>query len=276
MEEQKKIKNKKKLKIYLPLIISSIAILLAVVILFIFVFGSDNSLNSELKKAIEKTEGRSEYAVEISSSTAIILGEFEKEISTNGYIYSEGSADKTVVYVNTKSETPDDTQQDFDVTSLLYTDGKKVYDNTSGAPQQVDMSVDEFYDIVDEYELYKYDDKDVVDIEYNEKENENSEGGQIVVTLKKPDDKVLEAYASAISDMTGEDVSRDELDVKSAYAIYSVYDELVVTQTCNFNVEYVCKDSQVLKYSGSTNVSYYHDFDPEQMEEYISESGKEE
>lgn len=270
-------KNTKKLKAYLPLIISLTVLLLVVASVALFVINSpDGSLNGAVKKAIEKTEKNKEYAVQISSSATIILGEFEKEISTDGYIYSEGSADKTVVYVNTSSETPDDTQQDFDVTALMYTDGKKVYDNTTGSPKEIEMSVDEFYEIVDEYELYKYDDKDVVDIEYHDKETEEYKGGQTIVTLKKPNEKVLKAYASAISEITGENVSSDELDVKSAVAIYSIYDDLVVSQTCNFNVEYVCEDSQILEYLGTTQVSYYHDFDPEQIEEYISESDKEE
>lgn len=206
--------------------------------------------------AIKKTEEKRGYTVQIYSTGTVSAGEVSQTVQTTGYLHTMEDTDYTSIYVNTSSESKNVQTSDFDVTVAMYCDGEKVYDNTGAAPVQMDMSCQEFRQIVSEYGLYHYELADAVDITYTPSEKDGAEGGQYSVTLAKPRDEVLEGYAGVLSEATGQTVTREDLQILSAYVLYSVYDGQVVSQTCSFTVQCAMEDGRNAQYSAVNQVAY--------------------
>lgn len=257
-----KISNRRKY-----LIAIAVIVLLAVGIGLWFFLGREPDRHKEVAKAIEYTEGLDTFLVQIYSAGTLTSGNVTQKTQTAGYLYSESDQSMVSVYVNTKSSTSNAPEEDFDVTAAMYCDGKQVYDNTDGRSEPMDMSCEEFMRIVSQYGLYSYDRAMSTDIAYEENTLEGMNGGQYSVTLTAPADPVLEAYAGILSQTTSEEVRKEDLKILSAYAVYSIYDEKVVTQTCSFTVEYTTKTGKVVRYETVNQVTYLDDF--ENVEEYI-------
>lgn len=240
------------------LVLGGTAALLAVgsVILWCWPREPEQTKHEQVASAIEKTEARDSFTIQIYSTGTISAGDVRQSVQTSGYLHTEGETDYTSIYVNTSSRTENATSADFDVTVAMYCDGKDVYDNTGSVPVQMDMTCQEFQQIVGEYGLYHYDVADITDITYAETEKEGFNGGQYSVTLSKPRDEILSAYAGILSDATGETVAKENLTVLSAYVLYSIYDGEVVSQTCSFTVCCTMADGKDAYYSAVNQVTY--------------------
>lgn len=234
----------------------------------------DNEIYTFVNHAIDDTEALDKFLVQISSSAQLTVDGNVQVTKTMGYISSKDDLGDVYVYLNTTSETPKDPSGDFNVTVAMYTDGEKVYDDSTGKPVEVDMTAEEFQKIVADYKLYRYDEKDCEKAEFDENEIEEFKGGgNVTVTLTAPSDEVLSAYAEKISQVTGEKVKKNDLNIKSAYVTYSIYDDMISAQTCTFAVEYVCEDERVVQYSVTNQVVYGNDTDEnEDMELIIPET----
>ena len=205
-------------------------------------------------QAISKTEALEDVGFQISSEAMITDNGTLRKTETSGYIYKLADLQRIFVYVNTKSTTPEDPSQDFDVTVSMFSDGEHVYDNSGATDVIVDMTCEEFDQIVSGYGLYEYDEADVVQVAYAENELEIYDGGEMVVTLSKPSDAVLEAIAGSLSEVLGESVTKEELVTVSARVDYSIYDGMVTAQSCNFTVEHTCDDGRKVRYASATHV----------------------
>lgn len=217
-----------------------------------------------LAGAMAASEAKNPFMLQIISSGTLSAGNVSQTVQTAGYLYDDSSKDYTSIYVNTSSTTENAQTSDYDVTLSMYCDGEGVYDNTGSTPVAMDMTCQEFQQIVSQYSLYHYDPALATDISYNKNETEGFDGGQYSVTLSRPSDAVLAAYADIIAQATGETVAPEDLQVMSAYAIYSVYSGQVVSQTCSFTVNYTMSDGRTAQYSAVNQVAYLQV--PEQAE----------
>ena len=147
----------------------------------------------------------------------------------------------------------------------MFTDGEKVYDDTSGTNVEIDMTVEEFNSIIDEYGLYRYNEKDVDRVEYDENELSDFSGsGTVTVFIATPGEDILEGYANAIAFATGESVGTEELKVNSAFVTYTLFEEAVSAQTCTFAVEYKSESGETVYYSVTNQVAYIDDYEREE------------
>lgn len=259
-----------KLKFIIPII----ALLVVIFVILFFALGhrSYSETYDIVIKAIEKTEAQADFLVEISSCAMVTTDETLRRTDTNGYIYARDHLDFVYIYANTASTTPSNPSLDFCVTVALYSDGKQVYDNSTGKEVPIDMSCQEFNDIISEYELYRYEEADVLQVAYEENQQAEYNGGEMTVTLSKPQDAVLEAYARALTEITGEPVGKSALKVILAQVVYSIYDDMVAAQTCNFTVEYQCTDGQTVQYASSAHIVYLEEETNDDF--YIPENGE--
>lgn len=247
---------------------TAILLLAAVpVILWCWLKDPEPTMHELMAAAIEKTEARDSFTIQICSTGTVSVGDVSQTVQTSGYLYTQGDKDYTSIYVNTSSDTENAEAADFDVTVAMYCDGEHVYDNTGAAPVRMDMSCQEFQQIVSEYGLYHYDPADATDITYSKNEKEGYNGGQYSVTLAKPSDEVLVGYAGVLSEATGQTVAKEDLQVLSAYVLYSVYDGEVVTQTCSFTVSCTMADGREAYYSAVNQVAYLQSPDQAVTEE---------
>lgn len=226
----------------------------------IFDKNGDESDSYEITmKAIEKTESKEDFFVQISSSSRIYDKKISQQVSTNGYIYTTDKKDFVYIYANTKSNTLGSAANDFDVTVAMYSDGKNVYDNSTGKDELVEgITCEEFNNIVSEYELYKFNKEDVIKFTFNEDKNyKDGKSGDMLISFTRPNENVMNSLKEAISQYTKEDVSVEKINVVSAIAIYSIYEGTVISQSCSFNVNYEQENGNVIKYSTETNITYF-------------------
>lgn len=246
-------------KLWIGLAVIFVAV--AVITVFILFHGTQKKKSETytlVHTAIGKTEALDDFIIQISSSSLITDGAVSQKNTTQGYIYTLEDKEFVYVYANTTSNTTGTAAEDFDVTVAMYSDGKHVYDNSTGKDELIeDMTCSEFNEIVAEYELYKYDEADVLSVAFNENtmaEGENN--GDMIVTLSRPTDKVLASLAKGMASATGEAVSAEELTVLSAKVIYSIYDSMILSQSCSFEVSYKRADGKTVRYSTATNIVY--------------------
>ncbi len=249
------------------LIITSILLVLVIVSLVLFFVLKKDNEEDPLDKyivmaqnAIDNTENIDECYTSFNTSSLIELKESYQNLNTSGNIIriknDEANDIETLVSINSSSSTYPDSKGDYEITANLFSDGEKVYDNTSGTNIEVDMTADEFKEITDKFELYHFDVNDVKSTSYEPFSEMVNEGGQVVVNLKNPNDNVLEAYAAAIGDLLEENVKKDDLITKSALVIYSISQNRIVSQTCSFVVEYEHEGGENIRYSGSTQIAF--------------------
>ena len=212
--------------------------------------------HQRLAAAIQKAEERPGFVIQLTSTGTLMIDKASRTVQTTGYLYDAADSDFTSIYVNTSSSTENAQADDFDVTVAMYCNEKGVFDNTGSSPKQMEMSREEFLEVVDGYGLYHYDMADVTQITYQDYSTEAHKGGQYSVTLSKPADTVLEAYAGLLTEGTGETVTKADLKILSAYVLYSVYDEELITQTSCFTVTYQMADGRTAAYEAMNQIAY--------------------
>ena len=265
-------KEKKGWHKYRPLIISSAILVLAVIVVLVAVLVKPHSETYKMvQKAIKNTEALDEYTIQIASSSLYCADGITQQIDTDGYIYVQKEIDFVYIYANTASTTSDDSVKDFDVTVSMHSDGEHVYDNLTGKDEIIeDITCEEFDEIVAGYELYRYDEKDVTQVAFEENSLEEYAGsGDMTVTLSRPNQKAMEALAEGMSTATGEEVTADDLTVVAASVTYSIYNEMVMSQTCNFTVSYERSDGKIVECSTATHILYTEETDDEDIDIYI-------
>lgn len=245
------------------LIPAGAVLLVAVVLVVVLWKKPDKELDYHqiVAAAMEKTESEKGFVIQLYSTGTLSIENASQTVQTNGYLYASADSDYTSIYVNTSSSTENAEAEDFNVTVAMYCDGQDVYDNTGNSPVKMDMTCEEFQQIVGEYGLYHYDVADATEITYTENTMEQYNGGQYSVSLTKPSDTVLEAYAGVIADATEETVTKEDLKVVSAYVLYSIYDDALVTQTCSFTVQYTMADGRTASYHAMNQIAYLESLD---------------
>lgn len=212
-----------------------------------------------VEQAAAKTEAREDLGLQIASAAMITDNGTLRKTDTSGYIYKIAELGRVLVYVNTKSTTPEDPSRDFDVTVSMFSDGEKVYDISGGKEIPLDMSCEEFDRTVSGLSFYRYREEDVVEVRYEENELEGYDGGELSVTLSKPGDETLEAIAGSLEAVLGEPVDREKLVTVDARVDLSIYDGELCAQSCNFTVEHTCQDGRKVRYATATHVVLLED-----------------
>lgn len=215
------------------------------------------------EQAIMKTEAKEDLGLQISSSAMITDNGTLRKTDTSGYIYKLADLGRVLVHVNTQSTTPEDPSRDFDVTVSMFSDGEKVYDISGVDEIEVDMSCEEFDQIVSGLSFYRYREEDVVEVAYEENEMEGYDGGELSVTLTKPGDETLAAIAQSLAEALGEPVDEEKLVTVDARVDLSIYDGLLCAQSCNFTVEHTCQDGRKVRYATATHVVLLEDIQEE-------------
>lgn len=258
------LKNK---KLTIIMLVFTVVLVMTAVVLLIVTTQDDTY--TMVMDAIEKTESKEDFILEFSSSSLITTDSVMQQVDSHGYISAVADFDEVFVHINTKSTSSPDSQNDFDVTASLYSDGEAVYEVINDKNTPLDMSVSEFNSIISEYGLYRYKKSDVLKVGFDENQNIDYEGsGDVIVTLKKPDREVLDSYAAKLSEITGEKAGADDLKVTKAEVVYSIYNDEVGAQTCNFAVEYKTRSGETIVYSSSAHVLYL-EMQEEESVEYI-------
>lgn len=279
MNIKKRTKMKKKINLKKMLIITASVLTAAglAAVLWLWLYEPEASeINEYLSAAMENTQSREEFLAQISSTAQISVGDNVQVITTKGYISSEDSLGDVYVYLNTKSETPSNPSADHDVTLSMFTDGEKVYDDSTGTREEIDMTVEEFESIVNEYRLYGYSEANVDRVEFDENELEEFSGsGTVTLTLSKLEENVLSAYAETVSEVTGDNVKSEDLNVKSAYVTYTVFEDRITAQVCTFAVEYVSENGETVNYSVNNQVAYIDDYEIGDEDSDVSDGGEE-
>ena len=263
-----KVRSRKKLFAILAsvLVVAVVAVIIVVVVLS----ANSTSTYKRLTKAIDNAESMSDFLLEYSTRQTVVYGSTTQDIASIGHILSIDNMDRVYVEINTQSSNSDNPDMDGTATATLYTDGKKVYDITTGTKTEVDMSADEFNDIVNEFGLYRYDPKDVKEEQFTENEKEELKGsGFITVSLNTPGEKVMQAYAQEISVLTGDDVTAEDLTPVAAYVQYYIQDDAVKTQSYTFTVKYTANNGAVLNYTVNSDISYTGDLSEEDYNSFI-------
>lgn len=214
-----------------------------------------------LAAVLEKAEALPGFVIQLTSTGTLSIDQASQTVQTTGYLYDAADSDFASIYVNTSSHTENAQVEDFDVTVAMYCDEKGVFDNTGSSPKKMDMTREAFLQVVEGYGLYHYDVADATGITFRDHSTEEHKGGQYSVTLAKPTEAVLENYAKVLADATGESVAKEDLEVLSAYALYSVYDDALVTQTCSFTVQYTMADGRIASYHAVNQIAYVESLD---------------
>lgn len=260
-----KTKSEKKINIKIIIIVSVLALAVTGMATFLFIrfYEPDTSeIYGFLTEAMENTESSEAFLAQIMSTAQLTVGDNVQITTTKGYVSSEESLGDVYVYLNTKSETPSNPSADYDVTLSMFTDGEKVYDDSTGTKEEIDITVEEFNSIINEYRLYRYNENDVEKVEFDENELEEFSGsGTVTVSLSKPAENVLRAYAQTVSELTGENVKTDDLNVNSAFVTYTVFEDRISAQVCTFAVEYVSENGETIHYSVTNQVAYIDDYE---------------
>lgn len=212
--------------------------------------------HQKLAAAIQKAEAKPGFVIQLTSTGSLVIDQASRTVQTSGYLYDAADSDYAALYVHTSSDTENAEAADFDVTVAMYCDEKGVFDNTGSSPKKMDMSREAFLEVMDGYGLYHYDVADVIEITYRDNSTEAHKGGQYAVTLRKPTDAVLEAYAGVLAEGTGEPVTKADLKILSAYVLYSVYDDALLTQTSCFTVAYTMADGRTASYEAMNQIAY--------------------
>lgn len=258
-----KLINKKLIIPAAAVVLASALIITAVMI----VLSSHSDIYKMVDNAMKNSQSKSQFYLGFETTTGISKGETTYKTDTGGVIFSLNNMEDALVSINAVSTTPDNTSSDYNVTVTLYCDGENVYDVTSGKGVIENMTPNEFKEILSEYSLYMYDEKNVINEVFNENKLEQFKGcGEVTVTLDSPGDEVLKEYAEVISELTGDNVKKSDLKVNAAFVTYVIYDELVKSQTYTFSVEYMPQDGEKVVYTVSSFVSFSDDF--ESAEEY--------
>lgn len=254
-EQVKKTKKKKQM---LPIVLSAVALVLTVSLVIVLIAVNNHSeIYKMVKKAIINTESQSEVLLRFDTTANVTQGGKVYKTDTGGVICGFNNMEDVFVSINAVSTTPENTSSDFNVTASFYSNGEKVYDISSGAEVEADITPKEFNSIISEYELYRYKESYAKEAIFNENQLEEFKGsGEVTVTLTSPGDDVLSAYAQAISEFTGEKVAKDDLNVNAAFVSYVIYDEFVSSQTYTFSVEYTPQDGDKVFYTVSSQVSF--------------------
>lgn len=234
------------------------AVIAFLVLIIVVVVTHHSETYTMVIDAIEKTESKETFVLEFQSSSLITFGDVMQKTTSSGYIGAKKSLDEVYVHMNTKSESLPDTASDFDVTASMFSDGEKVYEHIGGTDVELDMTVDEFNGILSQYGLYRYNESDVKDVSFEENKLPEYKGsGDMTVTLSKPADEVMKAYAQSVSAVTGEDVKPSDLKIVMAQVVYSIYNGEVTAQTCNFDVEYTAENDKKLRLQSSAHIIYF-------------------
>jgi hypothetical protein len=211
--------------------------------------------------------------IQLNSAAQVTISNQTQRTDTTGYIYADKEADLLYAYVNTKSISSANPEADFDVTVALHSDGTQVYDNSIGKDVPVDMTCEEFEAIVGEYGLYHYEEQNVISVKFNENQMEDFENsGNIMVKLSTPGDKVLTSYAQKMEEIAEEPVDKKDLKVIEADVIYAVYEEMVVSQSYRFGVEYTRTNGETIQYLASSEVTFTDNANQNDYEYIISET----
>lgn len=217
--------------------------------------------------AIKNSQSKSQFYLGFETTTSAVKGDKTYKTDTGGVIFSANHMEDAIISINAVSTTPENTSSDYNVTASFYCDGENVYDITSGKEAKSSVTPEEFKEILEEYSLYMYDEKNATHAAFNENQLEEFKGsGEVTVTLDSPGDEILEEYAGVISELTGEKVKKSDLKVNAAFVSYVIYDELVQSQTYTFSVEYMPADGEKVNYTVSSFVSFSDQF--ENAEEY--------
>lgn len=235
-----------------------VVLLLAIaLILFFSLRSGDDDVHKILAEAITKAEADKTFVLQLDTAAQITIEDMEQKTETSGYITSLEEFDITHFYLNTVSKTTDNSESDFDVTVSVYSDGEKVWDNSGGTDVELDITCQEFDEIVDSYSLYRYDTDNVKDVVYIPQELQGFDtSGEITVILTKPEDNVLSVYAEKLSEITKEKVNKDDLKVLNSVVSYSLFDGQVQSQTYSFTVEYAVDSDVVVRYGVSSQSAY--------------------
>ncbi len=249
---------------------SVVAVLIFIVLIVVIVVTHHSETYTMVMNAIEKTEAKEQFVLEFQSSSLITYGEVMQQTTSSGYIGAKKNLDEVYIHMNTKSESFPDASSDFDVTASMYSDGEKVYEHVGGIDTELDMTVEEFNEIVSQYRLYRYNDSDVIEVAFDEnKLPEYKNSGDMTVTLKKPEREVLSAYAGTVSAITGEDVKPSDLTIVSAKVVYTIYNGEVGAQTCNFDVEYTDESGEKFRLQSSSHILYFDSDEETESVEFI-------
>ena len=260
--------NNRKFKVVVG---SVVAVLAFIVLIVVIVVTHHSETYTMVRDAIEKTEAKESFTLEFQSSSLITYGDVMQHTTSSGYIGAENNLDDVYIHMNTKSESYPDNTSDFDVTASMHSDGEKVYEYIGGVATELDITVEEFNDIVSEYGLYRYRESDVKQVSFEENTLPEYKGsGDLTVTLKKPADDVLAAYAETVSSLTGDNVKQSDLTIVMAEVVYSIYNGEVGAQTCNFDVEYTDQNGKKFRLQSSSHILYFGDEDAESVE-YITD-----
>ncbi|MBR3988217.1 MAG: hypothetical protein IKK10_02825 [Clostridia bacterium] len=256
-------KNQQKLFLYkhskaLVLMVGALSFLLAVLMIFLFnLQDTSYDVHDIVCKAIDKAEADKTFILQLDTAAQINVGNMEQKTETSGYITSVEELDLTHFYLNTFSSTTDNPDADFDVTVSVFSDGERVWDNSGGTAVELDITCEEFDEIVDSFSLYKYNTNNVRDVLYIPKEIEGFDtSGEVTVILNTPEENVLSAYAEKLSEITEEKVNANELKILNAVVSYSLFDGKVQSQTYSFTVEYITSAGIAVRYGVSSQSAY--------------------
>lgn len=240
------------------LIMTVMSLVLCAAIVLVPVFYKDyTDLHTLVSNAIDKSEAQESFVLQLTTASELSIGTNAKRTDITGYIVSEDNMEDVLLYLNTFSTSSYDDAEDYDVTVSLYSDGEKVYDNSTGKAVEVDVTAQEFKDIVSEFSLYRYSIEDAKEVSFAENYMEGyDKSGNVTVKLKTPSDKVLASYAQTISEAVGEEIEVSDLTLNTAHITYGVYYDMVTTQQYTFSVSCELKDGQRLTYTVTSQVSY--------------------
>lgn len=247
-----------------------VVLLTATVVVAVILLNREPDTYSFVMSAIDSTESKSNMTVQINSLGQIKSGGVTQQTDTDGIITFVEEDDIVHFYLNTKSSTIGAEAEDFDVTVSLFCEDDVVYDNTTGANVVVeDMTADEFREIVDGYSLYRYSKDKAVSASFVENEMEGYENcGDVTVQLSAPEDEVLESFSQKLSEVTGEKVKANQLEVNSASVTYSIYNEMVAMQKYSFTVTYTASSGQDVMYTSVSEIAFMENSD-EEYDEFV-------
>ncbi len=240
------------------LIMTVMSLVLCAAIALVPVLYKDyTDLHALVSDAIDKSEAQETFMLQLTTASELSIGANTKRTDITGYIVADNNMEDVLLYLNTFSTSSYDDAEDYDVTVSLYSDGEKVYDNSTGKNVEVDVTAQEFKDIVSDFSLYRYSVEDAKEVTFAENHMEGyDKSGNVTVKLKAPSDKVLASYARAISDAVGEEIEVSDLRLNTAHITYGIYYDMVTTQQYTISVSCTLKDGQKLTYTVTSQVSY--------------------
>lgn len=220
------------------------------------VLGRDPDAYQQLQNALKKTEALGGYEASVQATYQATYNGAMDEMKMAGLLYVKKKPSKTMLVTQAEATYQNYPDNNYQLTTSLFSDGKAVYEKDGVTARAADISQEEFQEICEKNALLRFARRDVASVQ----ETAGNEAGGttcLVFQLSTVDKDLLESHAEQYETMIpGEvDVAITDIKLTQAQAVYILRDGYVLSQNLQMGTSYE-KDGLTMTYQSLTEVGF--------------------